>query len=117
MDSQAKVTKLRWFWPTLAGVLGVLLLGLLTFAFMSLGDEDTKEGILVINQTDDRVIIYQIMAGGAQEVRWGEVPSGSSLSTILCGRTTLEARLPNGNVVATRPGSDSCADEWIIRGK
>ena len=116
MESRAKVTKSRWSRPILAGLLGVVLLGFLMFAFLSYGDEDTKECIRVVNQTDDRVVIYLIMAGGAEEVRWGEVRSGSFLETALCGRVALEARLPDGSVVARKPRSESCEEEWIIRG-
>jgi hypothetical protein len=89
----------------------LLVVGVVTF-----GDEGSSEGLRVVNLTSDRILIYSDQGADVEENLVIEIPSGSSRDTGLCGRLALVARGPEGDLIARRPSSESCEEEWIVRG-
>lgn len=92
------------------------LLGLLVVVALDYGDPDVAEGLRVVNRTDEPVLISTDSGGSRDENFISKIPSGSFLDTGFCGRITLVARRQNGDLIGRRAPSESCADEWVVRG-
>lgn len=104
------------FWLLVIGIPVAVLLLLPFLIGASLGDRVHLDGLRIVNRTDDRLVIYEVVPPYNTEDVEAEVPPHSAVVTgVKCASNLLRAKR-DGILVAERGPFSRCHEEdWIIR--
>jgi hypothetical protein len=114
-SGEARANRGAPFWFLVVGVALAAVVILWVLLGLALGDNLDVDGMRIVNRTDSRLVIYEVVPPDATEVVQIEIPPRTEVVTTLnCARNQLLAKA-GGTTIAQRGPFDECdTADWVI---